>query len=237
MAKDKTKQCIECNSSFQYKRKEQKLCSPDCAAKHVSKRNREIRACKKCEEKFEVTKSDPKKYCSHSCSASINNQGINRYGKVTIDGEEVRASVPSKVLFCQRKSCGKEISGKTTLKFCSNECSSKHRRETIVEKWLLGEYDGSVKSGLSRAIEIYLKEQAGWRCQSPTCLVPGGWSAINPVTGKVPVEVDHIDGNCYNNKAENLIVLCPSCHAITPTYKALNKNSGRTYRSKYKQFE
>lgn len=30
--------------------------------------------------------------------------------------------------------------------------------------------------------------------------------------------IDHIDGDCYNNVADNLRYLCPNCHSVTPTY-------------------
>lgn len=32
-----------------------------------------------------------------------------------------------------------------------------------------------------------------------------------------PLELDHIDGNHYNNELVNLKILCPNCHALTPT--------------------
>jgi len=38
-----------------------------------------------------------------------------------------------------------------------------------------------------------------------------------------PIELDHIDGNRYNNTLNNLRVLCPNCHAQTPTYRGKNK--------------
>jgi Zn finger protein HypA/HybF involved in hydrogenase expression len=37
-----------------------------------------------------------------------------------------------------------------------------------------------------------------------------------------PIELDHIDGNRYNNTIENLRILCPNCHAQTDTYRAKN---------------
>ena len=38
----------------------------------------------------------------------------------------------------------------------------------------------------------------------------------------IPLELHHIDGNKYNNKLENLKILCPNCHYFTDTYKIKN---------------
>jgi len=38
----------------------------------------------------------------------------------------------------------------------------------------------------------------------------------------IPLELDHIDGNNKNHKLENLRLICPNCHAQTPTYRAKN---------------
>tara|TARA_B100000902_G_scaffold55542_1_gene62270 strand:- start:15986 stop:16456 length:471 start_codon:yes stop_codon:yes gene_type:complete len=40
-----------------------------------------------------------------------------------------------------------------------------------------------------------------------------------------PIELDHIDGNRYNNTIENLRILCPNCHAQTDTYRGRNKKN------------
>jgi RNase P subunit RPR2 len=42
---------------------------------------------------------------------------------------------------------------------------------------------------------------------------------------KIPLELDHIDGNSSNHKFENLRMLCPNCHAQTDTYRGANKKS------------
>jgi len=41
---------------------------------------------------------------------------------------------------------------------------------------------------------------------------------------KIKLEVDHIDGDKYNNSRENLRLLCPNCHSTTPTWRKPNKN-------------
>lgn len=50
--------------------------------------------------------------------------------------------------------------------------------------------------------------------------------------GQIPLELDHVDGNKYNHKLENLRLLCPNCHALTPTYRAKNMGS---YFNKYSE--
>lgn len=84
----------------------------------------------------------------------------------------------------------------------------------------------SGKYGLSKVIRDYLLEKVNYSCE--LC----GWNKINPITGKSPLEIHHIDGDYTNNKEENLQVLCPNCHSLTPTYKALNTN-GREDRQEY----
>lgn len=42
----------------------------------------------------------------------------------------------------------------------------------------------------------------------------------------IPLELDHINGNNKDNRLLNLRLLCPNCHAFTPTYRSKNRLKG-----------
>ena len=42
------------------------------------------------------------------------------------------------------------------------------------------------------------------------------------------LELDHINGNPQDNTLSNLILLCPNCHAFTPTHRGKNKKLKNT---------
>jgi hypothetical protein len=43
----------------------------------------------------------------------------------------------------------------------------------------------------------------------------------------IPLELDHINGDRLNNNLSNLRLLCPNCHAFTPTYRGKNKGKNK----------
>jgi hypothetical protein len=67
----------------------------------------------------------------------------------------------------------------------------------------------------------YLKIECGFKCQR--C------DNTHWLGEKIPLEVDHIDGNNRNDEKSNLIVLCPNCHALTDNWRGRNRGD-KTHR-------
>lgn len=57
------------------------------------------------------------------------------------------------------------------------------------------------------------------KCHNPKCGI-SDWCG-EPLS----LHLDHIDGNNTNNLIENIRLLCPNCHSLTPTY--CGRNIGR----------
>jgi hypothetical protein len=119
--------------------------------------------------------------------------------------------------------CGKEVSRKPK-KYCDNTCQQAFETEALITAWLAGEDKGwsGITVQLKPAIRRYLLQLAGDKCRR--C----GWAEVHPITGHVPLEVDHVDGDAKNCRPTNLIVLCPNCHSLTGNFRNLNKNSSRS---------
>jgi hypothetical protein len=64
-----------------------------------------------------------------------------------------------------------------------------------------------------RLFAVGLKKQACELCS---------WAAVSP-DGRIPLELDHINGDHSDNRLENLRVLCPNCHSLQSTHRGRNK--------------
>lgn len=117
-----------------------------------------------------------------------------------------------------------------SYKYCSNKCQRDHQYLTYISEWKNGTRKFETKN-VSHYLRRYLIETYGERCS--IC----GWNKIHPLTGKIPLEVDHKDSNSNNNSEDNLRLLCPNCHSLTPNFRNLNKGNGRSWRLNKKFIE
>ena len=164
--------------------------------------------CKKCGKET----SNPK-FCSRSCSASASNKGRNRH-----TGEIVgvrRCPICELVLSYEQK------------RYCSYECASEGRYEASVNDWLAGDSVGHTKAGVLRSpVKRWLRELQNGKC---ALCHRSEWTNDN-YNKPIPLEGDHVDGNWKNSRPENIRLICPTCHALTPTYRGKNRGSGRAHR-------
>lgn len=213
------KNCRYCSQIIRVKDKRRKFCDSSCAAKYNNiGLNRWGQKSKyyelplpKCLNCRDTVKRHDRKYCSMKCA----NQHIalERYGSYTATTAKIECEV------CN----GDFVPSHSDITVCSKKCSNIRIKQNKIKLWQKDPHSATVLGhGLSRVIRLYLIEQADNQCSK--CQ----WGKVNPTTGKVPLEINHIDGDSTNNNSDNLEVLCPNCHSLTPTYKALNK--GRSTR-------
>jgi len=199
--------CIKYNNCLNCgkKTKNPKFCSNRCSAIYNNKYSKKLK-------KFrEIQKEKGKQYIKYEKQQSLINKEINIRRK------------QSKKRLCLY--CGKEIN---SFKFCNNTCKTNYIRDVKIQKWLNGELSGTKKSGHKQFVKDYLIKKYNNKCSK--C----GWGEMNPYTKTIPVEIEHLDGNAYNNFPENVTLLCPNCHSLTKTYRGANKGNGRrSYLKKY----
>ena len=163
----------------------------------------ENKKCLTCEKEFKSLKSEDRIYCSQSCSAT--------------DTNSKRIKLNIKRVDC--KYCGEKFSkNKRNSIYCSKKCLIDFRNVKKSE---------SVELGIVKNMKIlkdYLKRKDGCSCK--ICKMDK-WNDLD-----IPLVLDHIDGNPYNNFPDNLRLICPNCDAQTSTYKGKNKGNGRKERLK-----
>lgn len=123
--------------------------------------------------------------------------------------------------------CGKKLADRQK-KYCNNKCQKEYQHKEWITRWKEGKESGlRGEYGISVHLKKYLFEKYDNKC----CKC--GWGETNPYSRTIPLEIDHIDGDYMNNNENNLQLLCPNCHSLTPTYKGANKGLGRKDRKKY----
>lgn len=118
--------------------------------------------------------------------------------------------------------CTKELKTRSQVKYCSNKCQIDHQYTLYIALWKKQKIIGT--KNISKYIKRYFIEK-----YSESCMLCG-WNERSCVTKKVPLEIDHIDGDSQNNLEINLRIICPNCHALTSNFKNLNRGKGRSWR-------
>lgn len=153
-------------------------------------------------------------FCSRKCD--MNNQYQS--------GKRIKTFITNIKIYYKTNNClncNKIILSKYS--YCSRQCQQDY-------KWSLKKKEIEINSNKFdfRTIKKYLLEVRGHKCEDCQNTV---WKEQ-----PIPLEMDHIDGNHENNNLDNLRLLCPNCHAMTPTYKAKNVGKGRAKRrQRYKE--
>lgn len=97
------------------------------------------------------------------------------------------------------------------------------QNEQVVQDWLnnvIG-FSPVVKGWqmeLRSAIRDWLLRRADNQCEE--C----GWHEIHSKTGRSPLQIHHEDGDAGHNRPDNLKILCPNCHSLTPNFGRLNRS-------------
>ena len=119
----------------------------------------------------------------------------------------------------QCEECGVKLTGKKT-RFCSQECRNKVFHKELLERMNSGDSNDTHPTVIKRYL-MSLVDRVCSICKIAT------WQ-----NQPVPLIMDHINGNGYDNRLENLRLVCPNCDAQLPTFKARNKGKGRSERRK-----
>lgn len=147
------------------------------------------------------SKSCKARYCSSACA-------------------NVSYSRRTKVCLPCTNGCGRLVAS-SQKKYCSLACQQDYQFKIRCLELEAGRYK---PSGSNRLIRRYLVLKFGEQCSQ--C----NWNKRHARTGRVPVEVEHIDGDWQNNQLSNLTLLCPNCHSLTNTFRGLNRGKGRPHR-------
>lgn len=168
-----------------------------CKARRIHAEAQDVR-CEGCDKTFRQSKAT-QRFCTQSCSARHNNA--------------LRGNARQKC-----KGCSKRLQYDNTTGFCRGPC----REQEQIRLWLDGSLDGGAAGGSVRSfVPRWMIDSFGECC----CIC--GWNEVHPITGRVVVEIDHVDGDSTNCASTNLRFLCRNHHALTSTYKALNRGRGR----------
>lgn len=134
-----------------------------------------------------------RRFCCKSCAAQYNNK--NRNPRSTESREKTSKSI---------KALG-------TTKGFRSQTSRQKASESYSQSRLEYLFNTSFNNLHHQSKRVRLILEQNGKCAH--CGL-SEWMG-NPIS----FEMDHIDGNKRNNTRENLEILCPNCHSMTPTWR------------------
>lgn len=123
-------------------------------------------------------------------------------------------------------------SRRSSGKYCSNQCQADHtwkEKKAKVLKYGIETLGSQSNASQDRILKQIVIEEFGrgktgracWEC---------GWEEENLfIKGRgfrksnIPTQLNHKDGNPNNQSIDNLEIICPNCHALTPFYGSRGK--------------
>ena len=153
-----------------------------------------MKECLWCKKEFTPLEKEVKrgngKFCSRSCSSQ------HRVSKTVLE-------LNTDCAWCHKKfhkALSKKSNSRSGLFFCSRICKDTAQKIGGLEAIQPNHY-GTVDTASDyrgKAFSFY----------SPCCYICG-WDKVIPV-----LQVHHKDRDRKNNKIENLVILCPTCHQV-----------------------
>ena len=168
------------------------------------------------------------RFCSRVCS------GLYQTKVITLSCKECKKSFQRSMSDLRRVKncfCSMSCAGRFNMRGKPSHNRGEHfvpkPRRSLAEYWTdkhgnqLDTWKGGVFQPSEKVCKSLLIFERGNGCE--IC----GWAEVNPHTGRIPVELEHKDGDCYNNRYENLSLLCPNHQSLTSTYRGANARKGR----------
>ena len=161
-------------------------------------------------EKFDGTISVSKKEKKFCCLQCANSRNTNK---------EVITRISC-------KNCKQSFKKKKGKFFCSKKCYNENKYKTKLEL-VTKENNFFILTSKSSTVRNFLIKHYGHKCS--ICNIE------NWMGEKVPVVMDHIDGNSDNWQFTNLRIICRNCDGLLPTFAGRNVGKNKIQSKRMKE--